>query len=244
MSALPTAQLAPNATTAPRRERWRALALFLVFAGFYLLLASGHFYATDEETVYSLTESLVERHTLSMPEGTWGLATSTGQDGRQYAVTGPGQSFLAVPLYLLGMVERSPLLPPTCARLCHALRRLALQSARHRRHGGPALPAGAATRGARRGGALGLADDLWPGDDRLAARANVLRRAADGVAVLLAGVLWVPARDRGSAPRPAGSIAGGAALVGALAAKPHAALAIPFLGLYLRRAGRRSAVAA
>ena len=75
-------------------ERRRTLALFLLFAGFYLLTASGHFYAVDEETLYHVTESVVERHTLALPEGAWGLVVSqqrTG-DGRVYAIFPPGQA--------------------------------------------------------------------------------------------------------------------------------------------------------
>ena len=94
---------APPARTA----RWtvegrRTLALFLVCLGFYLLTASGHFYAADEETVYRVTESLVERHTFAVPD-TWGvIGTQRDAAGALYAQYTPGQSLVALPLYVLG----------------------------------------------------------------------------------------------------------------------------------------------
>lgn len=214
---------------APHRERWRALALFLVFAGFYLLLASGHFYATDEETVYTLTESLVERHTLAMPEGAWGLATSTGEDGRQYAVTGPGQSFLAVPLYLLGMLA-APLLPSEArgyaTRFAVAMFNPLVTAAT------VALLYPLARRLGSRGGAAlglaaiyGLATTAWPHGRTF---------FAEPLTALLLLLAFYGFR-RGTETQPAYGwlVAGGAALVSALTVKPHAALAVPFLGLYL-----------
>lgn len=213
----------------PRRERWRALAVFLAFAGFYLLLASRHFYATDEETVYRLTESLVERRTLAMPEGVWGLATSAGRDGRQYAVTGPGQSLLAVPLYLLGVASAS-LLPPGArgyaTRFAVSLFNPLITAATV-----SILYALARRLGARGGAALGLAaiyglaTTSWPHGRTF---------FAEPLTALLLLLVCYSFRC-GTEARPAYGwlIGGGAAMVGALAVKPHAALAVPFLGLYL-----------
>ncbi len=83
-------------------ERRRTLALFLVCLGFYLLTASGHFYAADEETVYRVTESLVERHTFAVSD-TWGtIGTQRDAGGAIYAQYTPGQSLAALPLYLVG----------------------------------------------------------------------------------------------------------------------------------------------
>jgi hypothetical protein len=104
------APLAPSAgvdarlARASRRgsERRRTLALFLACLGFYLLTTSGHFYAADEETVYRVTESLVERHTFAVPD-TWGvIGTQRDAGGALYAQYTPGQSLVALPLYLLG----------------------------------------------------------------------------------------------------------------------------------------------
>src|SRR5690348_8201599 len=90
----------------------RSWALLLTFLGFYLLTASGHLYAVDEETLYRITESVVERHTLALPNDAWGLVLSEQPtNGRQYAQYEPGQSFAAVPFYLLGRAV-APLFPP------------------------------------------------------------------------------------------------------------------------------------
>jgi hypothetical protein len=102
----------PVATTGPgappvraaRRghEGRRTLALFLACLGFYLLTASGHFYAADEETVFRVTEGLIERHTFAVPD-TWGvIGTRRDGEGALYAQYTPGQALAALPLYLLG----------------------------------------------------------------------------------------------------------------------------------------------
>src|SRR3954468_6652205 len=82
-----------------------ALALFLAFLGFYLFTLSGHFYAVDEETLYVQTESVVERGTIAVPRGAWGMVLSPGSsegDGPAYSIFPPGQSVAAVPFYLVG----------------------------------------------------------------------------------------------------------------------------------------------
>src|SRR3954451_23842613 len=97
-----SAGVAPTHKPQSNRARLRTLALFLAFLGFYLLTASGHFYAVDEETVFRVTESLVERHTVALPEA-WGLVASPpGADEPRYAQYTPGQSLAAIPLYLVG----------------------------------------------------------------------------------------------------------------------------------------------
>ena len=80
-------------------------ALFFAFLGFYLLTASGHFYAVDEETLYVQAESIVERGTIAVPRGAWGMVLSPGSidsDGPAYSIFPPGQSVAALPFYLLG----------------------------------------------------------------------------------------------------------------------------------------------
>src|SRR3954447_23670964 len=106
-----------SSTRTPDPARWaasgvRPWALLLIFLGFYLLTASGHLYAVDEETLYRITESVVERHTLALPNDAWGLVLSEQPpNGRQYAQYEPGQAFAAVPFYLLGRAV-APLFPP------------------------------------------------------------------------------------------------------------------------------------
>ena len=98
----------PAARTRPGRC---ARALFLLFTGFYLLTGSGHLYSVDEETLYRVSESLVERRTLALPPDAWGLVVSEqATGGLLYSQYEPGQSLLAVPLYLLGRAV-APLFP-------------------------------------------------------------------------------------------------------------------------------------
>ncbi|HEY8601428.1 MAG TPA: phospholipid carrier-dependent glycosyltransferase [Thermomicrobiales bacterium] len=91
----------------------RTWAIFLTFLGFYLLTASGHLYAVDEETLYRITESVVERRTLALPKDAWGVVLSeqVRADGRNYAQYEPGQPLAAIPFYLDGRAV-APLFPP------------------------------------------------------------------------------------------------------------------------------------
>ncbi len=81
-----------------------ALALFCVLAGIYLLTSGGHTYSYDEETMFGLTESLVERGSLVVP--TCGNCTVLRSipmpEGRNYSRYGPVQSLVAIPPYLIG----------------------------------------------------------------------------------------------------------------------------------------------
>lgn len=83
-----------------------ALALFMFFTGFYALTARAHFSIADEETFFHVTEGLVERGTfVQLPESQTGpvpRSLASGRDEALYAVTGPVQSVLAVPFYLVG----------------------------------------------------------------------------------------------------------------------------------------------
>jgi len=212
-----------------RRGRRVALALFLAFLGFYMLTASGHFYATDEETIFRLTESMVERRTAVMPDGAWGLTTTTGRDGQQYSVYGPAQAVLAIPLYVAGLAA-TPLLPPDArgyvlrfaasyfgAFVTAATVALLYLLTRRLRYGN----------GAALGLALiyGLATSAWPHGRTFFAEPLT--------ALFLLLILYAFRRgtDAGIVPGPL--LVGGVATVGALATKPHAAIALPFLALYL-----------
>lgn len=212
-------------------EGRRGLALFLCFAGFYLLGASGHFYAVDEETLYRMTEGIVERGSFALPSDVWGaLGKRRGAEPFQPQFP-PGQPLVAMPLYLLGRALAT-LFPPDARgyvlRFCVALL-------------GPLV--GAATvallyrlgraLGYRGGAALalaaiyGLATMAWPHGRTffaeplaafllLAAFYGLLRGTTSGVN---APVGWL--------------VAAGAAAAAAVATKPHAAIALPPLGLYL-----------
>ena len=81
-----------------------ALALFLTLAGIYLLTSGGHTYSYDEETMFGLTISLVERGSLIVPTcpGCAVLRSIPMPEGRNYSRYGPLQSIVAIPPYLLG----------------------------------------------------------------------------------------------------------------------------------------------
>jgi hypothetical protein len=92
---MPTIQASPTPPPehppAPLRRR-TALALFALLAGIYLLTASGHTYAIDEELMFGVAESLALR-------GSFALGTG---DSNDYSAYSPGQSVAAAPLVLLG----------------------------------------------------------------------------------------------------------------------------------------------
>lgn len=74
----------------------QALAIFALLAGIYLLMASGHTYAIDEELLFGVTESLVLRGSFALNN-----PQDTGERPL-YSLFGPGQSLAALPLYHLG----------------------------------------------------------------------------------------------------------------------------------------------
>ena len=76
--------------------------MLLVF-GVYLLTMSGHTYSPDEETLLSLSRSLVEQGSWAMTPTT-GLFQVTGVDGKRYSEKGPGQSLAAVPWTATGLL--------------------------------------------------------------------------------------------------------------------------------------------
>lgn len=70
------------------------------------LTAGGHLYSPDEEIMFRVTESLATRGALDVepirdPQGGT-FATKAGENGREYAQYGVGNSLAAVPLYWLG----------------------------------------------------------------------------------------------------------------------------------------------
>ncbi|MFN8516342.1 MAG: glycosyltransferase family 39 protein [Chloroflexia bacterium] len=210
-----------------------ALALFLAFLGFYLLTLSGHFYAVDEETLYVQTESIVERGTIALPRGAWGMVLSPGSidsDGPAYSIFPPGQSVAAVPFYLLGRAL-TPLFPAgqrgyilrfavgllnpfvtamTVALLYPLARRLGYRGA---------VAAGLAI-------CYGVATLGWPYSRTF---------FAEPLTALLLLASFYALRRATEAERPEWCWLVGAGALAALSipVKPHAAVALPVLGLYL-----------
>jgi hypothetical protein len=222
--------MACRASAQETTRRWTGLVLFIVFAGFYLLTTSGHLYAVDEETLYRMTESLVERQTLALPPNAWGLVTSEQpSSGKLYAQYEPGQAIAAIPLYLLGRAVA--LFFPPDARLymprffvsllgsfvTAATVALLYRFARALGYGDRVALALAAI--------YGLATFAWP---------YARTFFAEPLTACLLLLAFYGLR-RGSEPVNSRTwlVVSGVAAGAALLTKPHAALALPCLGLYL-----------
>jgi 4-amino-4-deoxy-L-arabinose transferase-like glycosyltransferase len=99
-----------------RSDLRTGLALFCLLTCLYALTGGAHTAIADEETVYLVTEGLVERGTLAQLEeaqaGNAPRIVTRGRDGRLYAITGPLQSLLAVPLYVVGKWVARAFPPP------------------------------------------------------------------------------------------------------------------------------------
>lgn len=70
-----------------------ALAIFALLLGIYLLSSGGHFYAIDEEMMFSVTESLAQHGSFAINAGEAGVP--------RYSQYGPAQSIAALPLFEL-----------------------------------------------------------------------------------------------------------------------------------------------
>ena len=153
-------------TTHDSRLASRTVALFLAFLGFYLLTASGHLYAVDEETLFRATESAVERGTLALPADAWGLVTSeqrvVGRSIRNISRGNRSRRFRSISW--VKQLRRSSRVRHTDSA---SLRSLALWRVRHGNDRGTAYRLGLALgyreRTALVGAAVyGLATTAWP----------------------------------------------------------------------------------
>lgn len=212
------------------------MALFLAFLGFYLLTASGHFYTVDEETLFLMTESLVERGNLALSADDWGIVAEWGLTIPQgsttepiYAIFTPGQPVAAAPFYLLGkgvagffpanaegyVTRFFVSLLSTFATA--ATTALLYRFARRLGYGGGAALGLAAT--------YGLATTAWAHGRTFLAEpltAFCLLTASYGIH-----------RGTGAQPRRAWLTLAGAAAAYAVVTKPHALIAVALLGPYL-----------
>jgi|GEM_PF-1569178 len=95
-----------SATRMKRFDVRLTLALFCLLTCLFWLTARAHLDIQDAETMFIVTESLVERGTLVQlePEQASNAprAVVRAPNGNLYAVTGPLQSLLAIPFYLVG----------------------------------------------------------------------------------------------------------------------------------------------
>ncbi|MFH0777171.1 MAG: hypothetical protein V2A71_00935 [Candidatus Eisenbacteria bacterium] len=82
------------------RGRWLGLRLFVFFFCLYLLTMSGIIVSSDGNTMFLLTQSIVDGKTLAIPYGNG----YPGEDGRLYPKAGIGQAVLSAPFYLLAKV--------------------------------------------------------------------------------------------------------------------------------------------
>ncbi|MFN8511399.1 MAG: hypothetical protein U0841_02135 [Chloroflexia bacterium] len=217
-------------TGVSRSGALRTAALFLIFLGFYLLTTGGHLYAVDEETLFRATESVVERGTLALPPDAWGLVTSEQRTGGAlYSQYEPGQSLAAIPFYLLGkaLAPRFPTFAtPTIIRFAVSLFGAFVAAATVALLYRVGLALGYRERTTLAGAAIyGLATTAWP-------YARTFYAEPLTALCLLA---TLHAIRRGTERSGAhGWLAWGGAVAGlSLFVKPHAALVLPFLGLYL-----------
>ncbi len=242
--ALPSGEAAGTTIPATPTSRRTTLALFLAFLGFYLLTASGHLYAVDEETLFRITEGIVERRSVALPDNAWGMVGNRATPGGPlYAQYTPGQPVAALPLYLLGRLL-TPRFPAADAgyvlRFCVSLLgafvtaatvALLYNLARQLGYGGRAALALAAT--------YGLATGAWPHGRTF---------FAEPLTALCLLAAFYALRVGTATGRNGWLVGAGLATIAACIVKPHAAIAVPILALYLlarvalapeqRRAGR------
>jgi hypothetical protein len=97
------------------------LALFLLLSGIYLATMSGHLYAKDEETLFLVTQQLVEKGTFALPSGgSVPVVERGGTDGRSFSLYGPGQSLAQVPFFWAAS-QVAEQVPPEFARYVQRL---------------------------------------------------------------------------------------------------------------------------
>lgn len=203
------------------------LAIFLLLAGVYLLSTGGHTYATDEERLINVAESLLFH-------GGFALNAGTGEPPR-YSTYGPGQSVAAVPLVAVGH-GLAALLPdavaPWAVRLAISWFNPLVTAATGALVALAALRLGYGPRPAAAAALIyGLATIAWPHSKTFFAEplAAGLTFAAFVVMQSATGN-----RQHGSALVFGGLLAGLACTV-----KLQAGLALPFLGMWLLYEGVR-----
>jgi len=79
------------------RTRWLSLKIFVFILSVYLLTSGGRIVSSDGNTMFLLTQNIVEKHSISIPYGNG----YPGPDGKLYPKAGIGQAILSVPFYAL-----------------------------------------------------------------------------------------------------------------------------------------------
>ena len=77
------------------------LWLFVFCVSVYLLTMGGHLYSADNEIKGMIAESIVERHSVALPEVNM-MYMAPGRDGLSYANFPIGSSITMIPFYLFG----------------------------------------------------------------------------------------------------------------------------------------------
>jgi len=88
----------------PGAVAWR---LFAAITLLFLSTAGGRITASDEYTMYRLTEALVTRGSVVVEAGN----AERGPDGRLYPKAALGQALVAAPFYALGRATALPVVP-------------------------------------------------------------------------------------------------------------------------------------
>lgn len=122
----PALGVSSNSGRAHRTTRRTALALFLLLFGVYVLTASGHTYSPDEESIFHVTRSLVERGDFNIPSRSDYpvVGGQRGVGGKIYSGTGILPSLALTPFYVAGTLAAQMFE----ARLSEYLVRLAVVS--------------------------------------------------------------------------------------------------------------------
>jgi hypothetical protein len=202
-----------------------SLAIFLLLAGVYLLTSGGHTYATDEEQVFGAAAGLASYGSFAQNAGTG--------EPPIYSPYGPGQSVVAVPLYLAGRAIASAFPPVGAAYITRAavgwLNPLvtaaiaAMVALAGLRLGYGARPAAAAAL------IYGLATMAWPHSKTFFAE------PLSGGLTFAAFVILLDTRGQGAGAKRQAVPYVVSGLLAALACtvKIQAGLALPLLGLYV-----------
>jgi 4-amino-4-deoxy-L-arabinose transferase-like glycosyltransferase len=223
----------PARAASPPRDLVAATLLGLGVLALLLLVSPGALGPLDGQSMYQFTRSIVERGDFTVSGAVYGVA---GLHGQFYSKYGPGQSLLAVPLYVAGRamaplvpVSLRPEVPTLAASLLPALA-TALAVA--------VLMLAARELGASRRGAMFLSLIYLLATPAIVYATQWFSEALTACTLLVAFYLLLIERAR---PRAWHLPASGAALALAVATRLDAVLIVPPLLLYAVSGGRLTA---
>ncbi|MFA6448006.1 MAG: glycosyltransferase family 39 protein [bacterium] len=90
---------AMNVSSTERRIKTAAVWLFLMTSAIFAFTASGRFSVIDENSRFMLTANIVDKHTITVPNG-----SIPGRGGKTFSKYGPAGSALAIPLYAVSRI--------------------------------------------------------------------------------------------------------------------------------------------